>query len=161
MKKTLLVMPVLALLLIWGCKDKQYLVGYYNYASFQKECRWDHFTDEKYKPNAKWLDSLKTLSITDSVTMKLFLGCYCGDSKKWVPRFYDLKATLPISTVEIISVDTTKKDEKKLAQAVGLKKIPTFIFYQGGDEIGRIVEKPKGGLEKSLYGVLKKCSNKE
>ena len=105
-------MPVLAVLLIWGCKDKQYLVGYYNYASFQKECHWDHFSDDKYKPNTKWLDSLKTLSITDSVTMKLFLGCYCGDSKKWVPRFYDLKANLPISTVEIISVDTTKKDEK-------------------------------------------------
>ncbi|MBK9447841.1 MAG: thioredoxin family protein [Bacteroidetes bacterium] len=63
-----------------------------------------------------------------------------------------MKADLPISTVEIISVDTTKKDEKKLAQAVGLKKIPTFIFYQGGDEIGRIVEKPKEWRKRACTG---------
>lgn len=157
MKKTLVLTPLLACLLVLGCKDKQYLVGYYNYASFQKECRWDHFTDEKYKPKEKWLDSLATIQVKDSLWMRLFLGCYCGDSKKWVPRFFDLKSRLPIADVEIISVDTTKKDEKKLAQAAGLKKIPTFIVYQGSDEIGRIVEKPKGGMEKSLFLLLKKC----
>jgi thioredoxin 1 len=157
MKKTLVLLPLLASLLIWSCKEKQYLVGYYNYASFQKECHWDHFTDEKYKPKEKWLDSLATLRIRDSLSMRLFLGCYCGDSKKWVPRFFDLKPRLPIAEVEIISVDTTKKDEKKLAEAVGLKKIPTFILYQGGEEIGRIVEKPKGGLERNLFYLLKKC----
>lgn len=148
---------VVASLVVWSCKEKQYLVGYYNYATFQQECKWDHFTDEKYNPNERWLDSLKSLHVKDSLSMRLFLGCYCGDSKKWVPRFFDLKAGLPIGTVDIISVDTTKKDEKKLAQAVELKKIPTFIFYQGGSEIGRIVEKPKGGLEKNLFLLLKKC----
>ena len=131
MKKTLFLVPFLAVLLIWGCKDKQYLVGYYNYASFQKECRWDHFTDEKYKPNQKWLDSLATLSIKDSVSMKLFLGCYCGDSKKWVPRFYDLKPQLPISTVEIISVDTTKKDEKKNGAGCGIEK-NSYLYILSG-----------------------------
>jgi hypothetical protein len=54
-------------------------------------------------------------------------------------------------------VDTTKKDEKNMGAMVGLKKIPTFIFYQGSREVGRIVEKPKGGLEKRVFGILKKC----
>jgi hypothetical protein len=157
MKKALLILPILTCLVVLGCKDKQYLVGYYDYATFQKECRWDHFTDEKYKPSQRWLDSLATLHITDSLRLQLFLGCYCGDSKKWVPRFFDLKPGLPIAEVEIISVDTTKKDEKNLATAVGLKKIPTFIFYQGSNEIGRIVEKPKRGLERNIFNLLKKC----
>jgi hypothetical protein len=157
MKKALLVLPALACLLIWGCKDKQYLVGYYNYASFQKECHWDHFTDEKYKPSKRWSDSLATIHVDDSLRVQLFLGCYCGDSKKWVPRFYDLKSQLPIAQVDIVSLDTTKKDEKNLAPLAGVKKIPTFILYQGSNEIGRIVEKPKGGLEKNFFMLLKKC----
>jgi hypothetical protein len=157
MKKTLVLLPLLACLLIWSCKEKQYLVGYYNYASFQKACRWDHFTDVKYEPKEKWLDSLATITCKDTLDVRLFLGCYCGDSKKWVPRFFDLKQRMPIGEVDIISVDTTKKDEKKLGEAAGLKKIPTFIFYQSGREIGRIVEKPKGNLEKNLFMLLKKC----
>lgn len=148
---------MVACLVILGCKDKQYLVGYYDYQTFQKECHWEQFSDPKYKPNEKWLDSLKTISLKENLNVQLFLGCYCGDSKKWVPRFFDLKSKLPIDQVDIISVDTTKKDEKNLAARAGIEKIPTFIFYQGSTEIGRIVEKPKGGLEKRLFLLLKKC----
>lgn len=156
MKVKLLLAPLLLALFVLGCKEKQYLVGYYDYAGFSKECHWDYFVDEKYNPKEKWLDSLATLDTQDSVELKLFLGCYCGDSRKWVSRFYALKPQLPIGEVAIISVDTTKKDEKGYAEGVGLKKIPTFIFYKGSTEIGRIVEKPKGRLEKNLYEVLKK-----
>ena len=156
MKVKLLLAPLLLAFLTLGCKEKQYLVGYYDYAGFSQECHWDYFVDEKYKPKEKWLDSLATLKVEDSIQLKLFLGCYCGDSRKWVSRFYALKPQLPVGEVAIISVDTTKKDEKGYAEEVGLKKIPTFIFYKGSTEIGRIVEKPKGRLEKNLYEVLKK-----
>ncbi len=158
MKKSILWAPlVLLVLFVASCKEKQYLVGYYDYAGFSADCHWDHFTDEKYNPRERWLDSLKTLEISDSVNVQLFLGCYCGDSKKWVPRFFDLKASVPIGEVNIISVDTTKRDEKNLAKLAGIEKIPTFIFFQGSTEVGRIVEKPKGGLEKRLFHLLKKC----
>jgi thioredoxin-related protein len=156
MKVKFAAVSLLIIVFILGCKEKQYLVGYYDYAQFSKECRWDYFVDEKYKPKQKWLDSLATLPTDDTVKCQLFLGCYCGDSRKWVTRFYRLKAQLPVGEVKIISVDTTKKDEKGLAAMVGIKKIPTFIFYQGSTEIGRIVEKPKGRLEKNLFKVLKK-----
>lgn len=157
MKKIQLWVPILGCLLVLGCKEKQYLVGYYDYGTFQKECRWDHFTDEKYNPSDRWTDSLATIKVKDSLRVQLFLGCYCGDSKKWVPRFFDLKPRLPIAQVDIVSLDTTKKDEKNLAPMASVKKIPTFIIYQGSNEIGRIVEKPKGGLEKNFFMLLKKC----
>lgn len=144
-------------LFMFSCKEKQYLVGYYDYAGFQKACKWDHFVDEKYKPKERWLDSLTTVKVKDSLRLQLFLGCYCGDSKKWVPRFYALKNGLPVANVEIISVDTTKRDEKNYAEVAGIEKIPTFIFYQGSNEIGRIVEKPKGRIEKHLFKLLKNC----
>lgn len=157
MKKSIWFTALAAVLLVWGCKEKQYLVGYYDYQTFQRECHWDHFTDEKFEPKERWMDSLATLKVKDSLRVQLFLGCYCGDSKKWVPRFFDMKPGLPISQVDIISVDTTKKDEKNLAPSAGVEKIPTFIFYQGSNEVGRIVEKPKGGLERQLFLVLKNC----
>jgi Thioredoxin len=143
---------------MWGgCKEKQYLVGYYDWSRFQQECRWDTYLDASYQPDSDWMDSLSTLKDRDPVRVQLFLGCYCGDSKKWVPRFYKLMPDLPVSGVEIISVDTTKKDEKNLAAMAGVKKIPTFIFWDGDKELGRIVEKPKRGrIEKNVYQILKK-----
>lgn len=155
MKIKLLLAPLLVMVLILGCKEKQYLVGYYDYAQFSEECHWDYFVDEDYKGKDRWLDSLQTLAGQDSVRCQLFLGCYCGDSRKWVTRFYALKPLLPVTEVEIISVDTTKLDEKRYAEVVGLKKIPTFIFYQDSTEIGRITEKPKGRIEKNLFQILK------
>lgn len=138
-----------------ACKEKQYLVGYYTYEDYQKECKWENFVDKEYKPKEKWMDSLKTIQMEENLRVQLFLGSYCPDSKKWVPRFYGLKDELPIGNVEIISVDTTKKDEKGFWKAAKLEKIPTFIFYSGEEEVGRIVEKPKGRLEKHLFRLLK------
>lgn len=156
MQKVGLVWGLVVLLLLGiGCKDKQYLVGYFSYEEYQEVCKWDNFVDEKYTPKEKWLDSLRSLDIDRKLSMQLFLGSYCPDSKKWVPRYYALAPELPVANVEIISVDTTKKDEKGLWKAVDLKKIPTFIIYDGDNEVGRIVEKPKGRLEKNIFHILK------
>ncbi len=154
----LLSFAALALLVLTACHKKQYLTGYYTYEEFQKQAKWETFVDEKYEPNEKFVDSLATLHLHDSLRVKLFLGTYCHDSKKWVPRFYKVKHLIPVSDVEIISVDTTKKDARGYYKEVKLEKIPTFVFYDPtGKEVGRIVEKPKGGLEKQLYRVLKKA----
>lgn len=144
-------------LLMVSCKEKQYLTGYYTWEEFQQKAKWDKFVDEKYTPREKYMDSLALISGRPPVRVQIFTGTYCPDSKKWIPRFYKLKPELPVGEVEIISVDTTKKDERKLGEQAGLKKIPTFIFYEeDGKEIGRITEKPKGRLEKRLYFLLKK-----
>jgi thiol-disulfide isomerase/thioredoxin len=154
----LLTFAALALVLLTACHKKQYLTGYFTYDEFRQKAKWETFVDEKYKPNEKYVDSLATIHLTDSLRVRLFLGTYCHDSKKWVPRFYKVKDKLPVSDVEIVSVDTTKKDERGYWKEVKLEKIPTFVFYDAsGKEVGRIVEKPKGGLEKQLYGVLKKA----
>ena len=101
------------------------------------------------------MDSLETLKCRPDV--RIYLGTYCPDSKKWVPRFFALQDSLPVGNLSIISVDTTKKDEKGLAIADSIKKIPTFIFLKEGKEISRITEKPKGRLEKALFREIKKC----
>ena len=139
-----------------GCNDKKYLVGYYDdYASYQEVCKWEKFVDEKYTPRDRWVDSLRTLDVDRPLHMRLFLGTYCGDSKKWVPRFFALQDELPQMDLLIVSVDTTKKDARGLYKEVDLDKIPTFVLYDGENEVGRIVEKPRGRLEKNLFHLLK------
>ncbi len=134
---------------------KQYLRGYYNRDTFLEACEWKKKVDEKYEAKIRWMDSLRTLQTKADV--KIYLGTYCPDSKKWVSRFFALQDSLPIGKVSIISVDTTKKDEKGWAIADSIKKIPTFIFQVNGLEKGRITEKPKGRLEKALFTQLKNC----
>jgi len=144
-------------LLCSACKEKQYLVGYYSYEAYQKECKWDTFVDHEYTPRGKWADSLATVQLDEDLDVQLWLGSYCPDSKKWVPRFYGMKDDLPIGNVDIISVDTTKKDEKGLYEAARIEKIPTFIFLKGDQEVGRITERPKGRIEKHLFRILNNC----
>ena len=141
-----------ATLLTAGCKE-QYLTGYYTQAEFAEKCEWKEVVKEKYKPNEKWMDSLAT--IQEKADVRLFLGTYCPDSRRLVPRFLKLLPDLPVENLEIISVDTTKKDERGLALSTGLEKIPTFIFYKDEKEVGRIVEKSKGRLEKRIFLILK------
>lgn len=138
-----------------SCKHKQYLTGYYSWEQFRQKAEWDIFVDEKYKPNPETLSAIQSLGITDSLRMDIFLGSYCSDSKKWVPRFYKIRKHLPVSSIQIISLDTTKIDSLGKAKAAGVQKIPTFIFYQGQKELGRVVEKPKGHIEDRILEILK------
>lgn len=150
-----LVAALAAVAALQACKTKQYMTGYFEYGEFCKKANWKTFYDEKYKPKERWMDSIAGLGITDSIRVRLYLGTYCGDSKRWVPRFFALKDRLPLGPVEVVSVDTTKKDEKGLAEADRIWKIPTFLFFYGDRELGRITEKPYGRLEENIYNILK------
>ena len=137
-----------------GCKKSYYLRGYFTKEEFMDQCRWKKPVNEKYKPELIYMDSLK--SVRDSVDLKLFVGTWCSDSRKWVARFFKIQPDLPIRKIEIISVDTSKTDEKGLNKIWRADSLPTFIFLCGDKEIGRIVEKPhKKKLERHLWRILK------
>lgn len=138
-----------------SCKKNYYLKGYFNKEQFIQQCRWKEPVKLDYKPDMAYLDSIG--SIKDSVDVKLFLGTWCSDSRKYVSRFFSIYNKLPIRSLEIISVDTSKKDERGLFQKYKLTKIPCFVFEKNQNEIGRITEKPhRRKLEKEIYKILKK-----
>lgn len=139
-----------------SCKKNQYLKGYYPWEEFADSCQWKVKINEKYKPDSTYLDSLKRLNVP--MDLKLFLGTWCSDSRKWVPKFMAIKSYMPIKAIQIISVDTTKKDSLKWYQLYRVDSIPMFIFFESGtqNEIGRLKVKPyKRKLEKTLYLNLK------
>lgn len=109
-----------------------------------------------YKTNPKVLDSLKSLSAYKKIT--IVLGTWCGDSKLQVPHFFKIVDALGINEEDLtlIGVDSSKKAENGLLDKLSIERVPTFIFYEEDQEIGRIVESPATTLEEDILAILKK-----
>ena len=102
----------------------------------------------------KLKDSLKLYKI------KVFLGTWCGDSKKEVPRFYKVieAAKFPESQLQVIAVNRTedayKQSPNHEEKGLNIHRVPTFIFYKNGKEVNRIVEHPKETLERDMLTIV-------
>ena len=135
-----------------GCKS-YYLRGTYDRQNFIDQCRWKHPVASKYRPDPLYLDSLRRVEPFDAY---VFVGTWCSDSRKWVPRFLAIADQLPLKRLEFIAIDTTKRDSAGLTRVYSIDSVPTFIFLRQNQEIGRLVTKPhKRRLERSLYQILK------
>lgn len=92
------------------------------------------------------------------VTIKAFMGTWCGDSRREIPHFYKLlaEAEFDEDDLEMIAVNRRKKTADNLQEGLNIIRVPTFIFYKKGEEIGRYVEYPRESLEKDILKILKK-----
>jgi len=90
------------------------------------------------------------------VTVTVFFGVWCHDSEREVPRLLKVLDALGVdeSAVTLIALDTKKREPAGRALQQAVKFTPTFIFYIGGGELGRIVERPESSLEQAMHEVL-------
>ncbi len=95
--------------------------------------------------------------VTDVETI-VFLGTWCSDSRREVPRFLKTADALniPESRVKLFALDRTKTSPDGTSGKYDIQRVPTFIFLKGGKEIGRIVESPKASLEEDMFSILAK-----
>ena len=113
---------------------------------------------DDYLVNDKIIKKLK--DSLNQYTIKVFLGTWCGDSKKEVPQFYSiLDATkFPESQLEVIAVDNTDDAYKQAPnheeKGLNIHRVPTFIFYKNGKEVNRIVEHPIETLERDMLKIV-------
>jgi hypothetical protein len=123
-----------------------------------------------YLPESRALPLLR--GYDELVTVLIFFGNWCSDSKREVPRFY---ATLglaanPNFSARLFGLDRTKKDTAGFAEAFGITNVPTFIFLNGDrvfsanshalaeqtkGELGRITETPTVSIEQDWVDILK------
>jgi hypothetical protein len=144
---------IFVILLISGCSVDQYLTGNFNQNEFDKACKWQTKIKSPDKADMLWIDSLRT--IKDTFGLTVFLGTWCSDSKKLVPKMFGLLPFIPVKLERIYALDTTKNDSAKFAQANSISRIPVFIFKRNGVEMARISEKPEKRLSRQLYYLLK------
>ncbi len=119
---------------------------------------WYNKNYDDYFTNDKVIEVLK--DSINQYTIKVFLGTWCGDSRREVPRFYNIldAANFPESQLEVIAVDRTEDAYKQSPNAeergLNIHRVPTFIFYKEGKEVNRIVEFPKETLERDMLKIV-------
>jgi thiol-disulfide isomerase/thioredoxin len=87
----------------------------------------------------------------------IFLGTWCGDSRREVPRLWkalDLAGPALPFEIHYIGVDHDKKEPAGRESKDDVRYVPTLIVRRNGQEVGRIVEDAPGGVEKDLLALL-------
>jgi thiol-disulfide isomerase/thioredoxin len=90
----------------------------------------------------------------------VFLGTWCGDSKREVPRFYKVldAAKFHENQLQVIAVNKTEESYKQSPnheeKGLNIHRVPTFIFYKNGKEVNRIVESPVETFERDIHEII-------
>jgi len=112
------------------------------YPAFAKEYK-------NYSPSEDDLNTIKTLS---GKQVLVFLGTWCHDSKREVPRLLKLLdgSGVKLGALQLIAVGYDKLDPDGLAKQYDLRYTPTFIVSSNGKELLRMIEKPKHSIAMDL-----------
>ncbi|MGE5339973.1 MAG: thioredoxin family protein [Candidatus Omnitrophota bacterium] len=109
-----------------------------------------------YTPDSQIMDQIKS-KIGENLKIDVYLGLWCSDSQANVPPFIKIldgldqgKITVNYYTVE----RKANKDVKYFAEEAKVERVPTFIFYRDGKEIGRIVENPRKSLAEDFLEIV-------
>ncbi|UCD37512.1 MAG: thioredoxin family protein [Fidelibacterota bacterium] len=107
-----------------------------------------------YDVNSDVLNSLK--SSIASLKIDIFMGAWCSDSRREVPRFYKILDSLKISNsdVKLVMLNREKASPTREEADMNIHHVPTFIIYLDQVEIGRIIETPINTLEEDLESIL-------
>jgi len=166
MKKIILIMFVFAIL--FGCKEvinkviiddktgRSMLIGITDRSAFKLVDFADWYNSEYvgYQPDEFIIGQIKELK--DSIDIQIFMGTWCSDSRREVPRFLKIFDLVEFNQnhLQIINVDRSKKSHNHDERNKSIKFVPTFIISESGKEIGRIVEFPIITLESDLLNIL-------
>jgi thiol-disulfide isomerase/thioredoxin len=121
--------------------------------------KWFQKNYDDYKPNVDIINLLKKQQ-TKELTLKVFFGSWCGDSKREVPRFIKLMNEMGIaeSKIQIIALGNSDSLQKQSPtgeeKGLGIFRVPVFIVYKNGKEINRINEYPAMSIEKDMLAIL-------
>ena len=120
--------------------------------------QWFQNNYEKYMVDKSLVTLFKKeLNATEIL---LFLGTWCGDSKREVPRIFKVldAAGFPEESLIIVALDKRSEYYKKSPggeeKGWDISYVPTLILMNHGKEINRIVERPIGSLEEDLMAIL-------
>lgn len=95
-------------------------------------------------------------SVPPGAHVDVYLGTWCGDSRREVSRFFRALEHAPEPrpfTVDLVGVDRAKR-APELPEDLDLRYVPTFVVRRDGAEVGRIVESAPRGIERELLDLL-------
>jgi thiol-disulfide isomerase/thioredoxin len=96
-----------------------------------------------------------------NISIEAFFGSWCGDSKREVPRFKRILdetgfAKKNFKLIGLGAADSLYKQSPGAEEkGKAIFRVPVFIVYKNGKEIGRINEYPVESLERDLLNIVK------
>jgi len=120
--------------------------------------KWFDTTYANYAVDTKTADELKPF--LQNKTIIVFMGTWCGDSRREVPRLIKLLdyCGMPAEQLELIMVDhrdgAYKQSPQHQEKGKQIFRVPSILVFTGNKEINRVVESPKQSLEKDLLAVV-------
>lgn len=131
---------------------EQVLIGPVQRSAFQ-DSSWYRTNYALYTPTTELISKIDSLSSGDSVSV--VFGSWCSDSHMWVPMFLSIADSTALAhKIGFIGVPRSKGWREQLTSGLNIEKVPTFVFYHDGKEIGRIVEAPSGDIGDNVVEIL-------
>lgn len=90
----------------------------------------------------------------------IFMGTWCGDSRREVPRIYKLLdyCGVPAASIQLIHVSnadsTYKQSPGHEEQGRAIHRVPDLLIIDKKQEAGRVVESPVSSWEKDVWAIL-------
>lgn len=143
-------------IIIDSISNKLMLVGISERAAYQDSnfAWWFNSEYTNYDVDTETLLNYKDMF--EGKIVKVVLGTWCSDSRREVPRMLKILdfINFPKDKIFFINVDREKIGISNEADVLNIELVPTFIFYDHGEEIGRIIETPVESLEKDLAKII-------
>ena len=135
--------------------DEEILYGYCDREGLTTEPFNEWFQTEYnyYEIDQETLDMVNA-ELLVNVEIKIVLGTWCHDSQRELPRFYKIADYLDFDNYMLIGVNRAKLAKGTEVDELNIELVPTFIFYNAGKEIGRIIESPIESLEKDIVEII-------
>lgn len=143
-------------------QDPEVLVGRQERKTLEQEPfgQWFNTNFKEYNVDAE--TTSKITPLLTNVSIKAFMGTWCEDSQRETPVFYKIldQAGFDYQNFELLTVSRDKDTPEGYERGLQIERVPTFIFYKNGKEMGRYVEFARETLEKDILAIVSGASYK-
>lgn len=123
-------------------KDKPMLIGLSQRSDYENRNGFKEWFKEEYDSYEIDEEALVLIStIEDEIKIECYMGTWCGDSRREVPRMYKILDNIKFDEkkLKIVSVDRNIISPGGEQKGKNIHHVPTIIFYNKGKEISRII----------------------
>lgn len=139
---------------------KPYLVGKINKEGLETPpySSWFEKNYQAGKPDPGVIEQLQNQ--LSEYTIKAFLGTWCGDSRREIPKLYNVldAAQFPLDRLTTVALDKRADSYRQSPggeqEAMKVFRVPTIILFKDGKEVNRIIERPKVSIEADLLAMI-------
>jgi len=136
-----------------NARAEKHLAGPFNLELLKVDSVYKVWFEENWKLFSLKGESTDWKENLEHTEVDIYLGTWCGDSKRWVPQFVKMWNDLGLDqnklkfTALYDGVEKYKQGPNGEEKGLRIHRVPTFIFKEDGEEYARIVEYPRNDLE--------------